>query len=151
MAGPNPTPASPRLALVGYEHEWPADFEAFVARELIGRDGALVARLAELGEAPAFLGSREATALVVNASHLGLRGKVTLRECRRISPSTALVVVATSATHGLMDALEGGATAFVSWPASPEVVRRALQGGREAALLASRIRLDEGGGVDGSS
>ena len=43
------------LALAGYEHEWPADFEAFVARELIGRDGALVARLAELSEAPAFL------------------------------------------------------------------------------------------------
>ena len=40
-------------ALAGYEHEWPSDFEAFVARELIGRDGALVARIAELGEAPA--------------------------------------------------------------------------------------------------
>jgi len=50
-----PTPAEPRhpfhLALAGYEHEWPSDFEAFVARELIGRDGALVARIAELGEA----------------------------------------------------------------------------------------------------
>ena len=55
------TPAEPRhplhLALAGYEHEWPSDFEAFVARELIGRDGALVARIAELGEAPAFLGA----------------------------------------------------------------------------------------------
>ena len=50
---PRPIPDSPlHLALAGYEHEWPADFEAFVARELIGRDGALVARLAELGEAP---------------------------------------------------------------------------------------------------
>ena len=33
------------LALAGYEHEWPADFEAFVARELVGRDGAFGARL----------------------------------------------------------------------------------------------------------
>jgi len=120
------------LALAGYEHEWPSDFEAFVARELVGRDGALVARLADLDEAPAFLSSSEVTALVVNASRLGLKGKVALRECRRVSPSTAVVVVATSSTHGLKDALEGGATAFVSWPASPEVLRRALHSGREA-------------------
>jgi DNA-binding NarL/FixJ family response regulator len=118
------------LALAGYEHEWPADFEAFVARELIGRDGALVARLAELGEAPAFLSSSDVTALIVNASRLGLKGKVALQECRRISPSTAVVVVATTAARGLKDALEGGATAFVSWPAPPEVVRQALRSGR---------------------
>jgi len=119
------------LALAGYEHEWPADFEAFVARELVGRDGAFVARIADLGDAPAFLGASEVTALVVNANRLGLTGKVALLECRRISPSTAVVVVATTAAHGLKDALEGGATAFVSWPASPEVVRRALQSGRQ--------------------
>ena len=87
------------LALAGYEHEWPADFEAFVARELVGRDGAFVARIAELGEAPAFLGASEVTALIVNANRLGLTGKVALRECRRISPSTAVVVVATNPTH----------------------------------------------------
>jgi len=112
--------------MAGYEHEWPADFEAFVARELVGRDGALVARLAELGEAPSLLSSNDVTALIVNVRQLGLRGKVALQECRRISPATAVVVVATDAAHGLKDALESGATAFVSWPASPEVLRRAL-------------------------
>ncbi|HSD65522.1 MAG TPA: hypothetical protein VLF95_02415 [Vicinamibacteria bacterium] len=121
------------LALAGYEHEWPADFEAFVARELVGRDGALVARLAELGDAPSLLGSSEVDALIVNANCLGLKATVALRECRRISPSTAVVVVATTAARGLMDALEGGATAFVSWPAAPEVVRRALRIRREEA------------------
>jgi len=132
MGAPATDPDHPlHLALAGYEHEWPADFEAFVARELIGRDGALVARLAELGEAPAFLSASEVTALIVNANRLGLKGKVALRECRRISPSTAVVVVATTAIHGLKDALEGGATAFVSWPASPEVLRRALHSGTE--------------------
>jgi len=135
------------LALVGYEHEWPADFEAFVARELIGRDGALVARLAELGEAPAFLSASEVTALIVNANRLGLKGKVALRECRRISPATAVVVVATTAVHGLKDALEGGATAFVSWPASPEVLRRALHSGHEASAARSEPSLFERGGV----
>ncbi len=120
------------LVLTGYEHEWPADFEAFVARELIARDGALVARLGELGDAPAFLSSSDVNALIVNANRLGMRGKVALQECRRISPSTAVVVVATTAAHGLKDALEGGATAFVSWPAPADVLRRALHGGREA-------------------
>lgn len=130
MGAPATDPDHPlQLALAGYEHEWPADFEALVARELIGRDGALVARIAELGEAPAFLGSSEVAALIVNAKCLGLKGKVALRECRRISPSTAVVVVATTTVHGLKDALEGGATAFVSWPASPEVLRRALHSG----------------------
>ena len=134
MGGRAIDPEEPQhLVLAGYEHEWPADFEAFVARELVGRDGALVARLEELGEAPSFLSSSEVTALIVNASHLGLKGKVALRECRRISPSTAVVVVATTAAHGLKDALEGGATAFVSWPAPPEVLRRALHSGREAS------------------
>jgi CheY-like chemotaxis protein len=123
------------LVLAGYEHEWPADFEAFVARELVGRDGALVARLVELGEAPAFLSSADVTALIVNANQLGLRGKVALRECRRISPATAVVVIATNAAHGPKDALEGGATAFVSWPASPDVLRKALQSGRVAPTL----------------
>jgi len=131
-------PGPLHLALAGYEHEWPADFEAFVARELVGRDGAFVARIAELSEAPAFLSSSEVTALIVNANRLGLTGKVALRECRRISPATAVVVVATTAAHGLKDALEGGATAFVSWPASPDVLRRALHSGRETAERPSR-------------
>jgi DNA-binding NarL/FixJ family response regulator len=137
------------LVMAGYQHEWPSDFEAFVARELVARDGAFVARLAELGDAPAFLRSTAATALIVNAHDLGLTGKVALRECRRISPTTAIVVVATTAAHGLKDALEGGATAFVSWPAAPEVLRRALRSGRESAETTPRA--DDGirGGDDG--
>lgn len=134
----DPEPAPLHLALVGYEHEWPADFEAFVARELVGRDGAFVARLAEIDDAPSFLASSDVTALFVGANRLGLKAMVTLRECRRISPATAVVVVATTAAHGLKDALEGGATAFMSWPASPEVVRRALKSGRASLTPASR-------------
>jgi DNA-binding NarL/FixJ family response regulator len=147
MGGRAIDPEEPQhLVLAGYEHEWPADFEAFVARELVGRDGALVARLEELGEAPSFLSSSEVTALIVNANHLGLKGKVALRECRRISPSTAVVVVATTAAHGLKDALEGGATAFVSWPAPPEVLRRALHSGREASAASPQSTVPGRGG-----
>lgn len=134
MSARDPEHAPLHLALAGYEHEWPADFEAFVARELVARDGAFVVRLAELGEAPAFLRASAVTALIVNASRLGLKGVVALRECRRVSPATAVVVVATTAARGLKDALEGGATAFVSWPAPPEVVRQALRSGREETL-----------------
>jgi DNA-binding NtrC family response regulator len=147
MNAPATGPGHPlHLALAGYEHEWPADFEAFVARELIGRDGALVARLADLGEAPALLVDNEVTALIVNANRLGLKGKVALRECRRVSPSTAVVVVATTAVHGLKDALEGGATAFVAWPASSEVLRLALRSGHEAPAPVSRALHSERGG-----
>lgn len=131
------------LAMVGYEHEWPAGFETFVAGELVGRDGALVARLVELSDAPSFLSSADVSALIVNANRLGLRGKVALRECRRISPRTAIVVVATNAAHGLKDALESGATAFVSWPAAAEVVRRALRSGRAASAAQGVARPTE--------
>jgi DNA-binding NtrC family response regulator len=126
------------VALVSYDYEWPADFEAFVAQDLVGRQGALVARLSELTEAPSFLSSSEVNALVVNANRLGLKGKVALRECRRVAPRTAVVVIATTAAHGLKDALDGGATAFVSWPADSVVVRRALQSGSEAGLSPAR-------------
>ena len=96
-----------------------------------------------------FSSASEVTALIVNANRLGLTGKVALRECRRISPSTAVVVVATTAAHGLKDALEGGATAFVSWPASPEVLRRALHSGRETTAPASQaVPIERGGVVD---
>lgn len=118
------------VVLAGYEHEWPADFEAFVARELVGRDGALVARLGELEEAPPLLSASDVAALIVNANRLGLKGKAALQECRRISPSTAIIVVRTTLAHGLKDALEGGATAFLSWPVSPDLFRRALRGTR---------------------
>ncbi|HXK11012.1 MAG TPA: hypothetical protein VMT70_15290 [Vicinamibacteria bacterium] len=149
MVDPRPHPGEPsHLVLAGYEHEWPADFEAFVARELVGRDGALVARLADLGEAPAFLSSSDVKALIVNANHLGLRGKVALRECRRVSPATAVVVVATTATHGLKDALEGGATAFLSWPVSPDVLRRSLQANREIGGATSGHAPREEGSMD---
>jgi DNA-binding NtrC family response regulator len=134
----------PQLALVGYEHEWPADFEAFVARELVGRDGARIARVADLSEATAYLSANPVDALIVNARLLTLRGKVSLRECHRLSPSTAVVAVAVTAAHGLKDALEGGATAFVSWPAPAEVIRRAVQ----SASATARSRV--GDGADGA-
>lgn len=123
------------LALAGYEHEWPSDFEAFVARELVGRDGAFVLRLADIAEAPSFLATSAVSALIVNADRLGMKGMLALRECRRVSPATAVVAVATTAARGLKDALEGGATAFVSWPAAPDVLRRALRSARPAAAV----------------
>jgi DNA-binding NtrC family response regulator len=144
------TPEPMSLAFAGFEHEWPADFEAFVARELVGREGATVARLADVSEAPALLRSRGITALIVNAERLGLKTQVALLECRRVSPATALVVVGTSQTRGLKNALEGGATAFLCWPASAEVFRQALRSGNDAsraATTATRRR----GEVDGRS
>jgi DNA-binding NtrC family response regulator len=142
-----PTSESPiHLVLAGYEHEWPGDFEAFVARELVGRDGALIARLGELDEAPPLLSASDVTALIVNANRLGLKGKAALQECRRVSPTTSIVVIRTTTAHGLKDALEGGATAFLSWPASPEIFRRALRGTRGAASSAGAAEARPGAG-----
>jgi DNA-binding NarL/FixJ family response regulator len=125
------------LVLTGYEHEWPADFEAFVACELVARDGAVLARLDDVSEAPAWLAVNAVDALIVNADRLGVKARLALRECRSVSPATAVVAVATTAARGLKDALEGGATAFVSWPAPPDVLRRALRGGRASAARAA--------------
>ncbi len=108
-----------------------------MAVELVARDGALVVRLSDIAEAPALLAEDTVDALIVNADRLGLKGVVVLRECRRISPATAVVAVAPATSRGLKDALEGGATAFVSWPAAPDVLRRALRGGRAPAFAHS--------------
>jgi hypothetical protein len=75
------------------------------------------------------LSAANVSALIVNASRLGLKGNAACR-------SAALVVVRTTLAHGLKDALEGGATAFLSWPASPELFRRALRGTRAPAPVA---------------
>jgi hypothetical protein len=148
-ASPHAAAAQPmHLAFAGYEHEWPSDLEAFVARELVGRDGATVDRLADVADAPALLRTRGVTALIVNGERLGFKTQVALRECRRLSPSTALVVIATSPERGLKDALDGGATAFLYWPASPEAFRQALRSGSDSAPPAaspSRRRGDANG------
>ncbi len=117
----------------GYEHEWPPAFESFVARELVGRDAVDLVRLGDLAEAPRVLGTGLVSALVVQAERLGLKELLLLQECRRVSPGTALVVVATTGRSGMKSALEGGATAFLSWPASPEAVRQALRSGSATA------------------
>ena len=130
---PQPDGHAMHLAVAGYEHEWPVDFEALVARELVGRDGARVVRLGEIDEAPSLLRQGEVTALVVNADRLGLKEILLLQECRRVAPKTAVVVVAITTARGIKEALEGGATAFVSWPARAAVVRQALLSGQEVA------------------
>ena len=130
----------------GYEHEWPPAFESFVARELVGRDAAEVVRLGDLAEAPAVLGAGGVSALVVQAERLGLTGLLTLQECRRVSPETALVVVGTTGRFGMKNALEGGATAFLAWPASAEALRQALGSGGVRGADAGRERHEVAGG-----
>jgi len=122
-----------RLAVWGYEHEWPPAFEALLARELVGRDAIELVRLGELTEAPELIAREQVLALVVQAERLGIKELLLLQECRRSSPPTAVVVVATTDGLGMKSALEGGATAFVSWPASADVLRQALRSGRGSA------------------
>lgn len=137
----------------GYEHEWPPAFEAFLARELVGRDAVDLVRLGDLAEAPSVLAAGPVAALVVQAERLGMKELLVLQECRRVSPRTSLVVVATTGRFGMKSALEGGATAFLSWPASADVVRQALRSGGAAADMSRAGRGDpvldgEGGGSE---
>ena len=132
QAGPRNVRRPRRLVIGGYEHEWPPDFEAFLARELVGRDAVDLVRLGDLAAAPSVLAGGHVAALVVQAERLGMRELLVLQECRQISPRTALVVVATTGRFGMKSALEGGATAFLSWPASADVVRQALRSGGAA-------------------
>ena len=134
MPDPRPGPGSQpaRLVIGGYEHEWPPAFESFVARELVGRDAVDLVRLGDLADAPLVLAAGFVSALVVQAERLGLKELLLLQECRRVSPRTALVAVATTGRFGMKSALEGGATAFLSWPASAEAVRQALRSGEVA-------------------
>lgn len=129
---PGPRSQPQRLVIGGYEHEWPPAFESFVARELVGRDAVDLVRLGDLADAPLVLAAGFVSALVVQAERLGLKELLLLQECRRVSPRTALVAVATTGRFGMKSALEGGATAFLSWPASAEAVRQALRSGEVA-------------------
>lgn len=105
--------------------EWPPEFISSVSRE-----GYTVFRIEDLSLAPSLLREGDVGALVVGAAPLGAKDLLVLRECREVSPSTAILVMTTAPTQpDLKRAFESGATAFLSWPAPPEVLRQALASG----------------------
>lgn len=105
--------------------EWPRDL-----LETISREGYTLVRIDDLRLVLFLVLAGGVSAVIVDGRAMETLGAMALRKCRECSPSTAVVVLALDATPATMKrALESGATAFLSWPASPQVVARALRGG----------------------
>lgn len=122
-------PASKLVLLVGDPREWPPELESFLAGQ-----GYVTDRLAELDAVVPRLEQAESgavRALLVVARPLGASDLLTLRRVRESSPATAIVAVTTTPTSpDLKRAFESGATAFLSWPASKQALRQAVESGR---------------------
>lgn len=126
-------PTKQAVLLLGQGYDWPPELLASLVRE-----GYLVDRIPELELAPSLLIERGVRALLVVARPLAANELLTLRRCRHVSPATAIVVFTASPTQpDLKRALESGATAFLSWPASADALRRALGSGVYLAPLPS--------------
>lgn len=136
-------PASPSsgntgntVLLVGEERDWPPELESVLTREGYASD-----RLADLDTAVPRLERAAIRALLVVARPLGASDLLTLRRIRQASPLTAIVVLTKTPTSpDLKRAFESGATAFLSWPASTEALRQAVESGGLPALPGARPR-----------
>jgi DNA-binding NtrC family response regulator len=131
MGGPV---ASGRIVLVGDARDWQPELQA-----LLGSEGYALERVAQLAGVLPMLSGRDVRALFLGADPLAASDLLLLRRIRELSPRTAIVAVSRTPTDpDLKRAFESGATAFLSWPASNDAVRRAL--GRGAPPGSERSR-----------
>jgi DNA-binding NarL/FixJ family response regulator len=116
------------VLLVGTSAVWPEELT-----KLMGPDEWDFILLKDLEDVPSQLKSRSVHGVIMTPRSWSARELVVLRECRSDSPQTALVVMAEDPVGpALKRALENGATAFLRWPASPEVILQALHSARHA-------------------
>jgi len=114
-----------RALLVGGSPDWPADLESS-----LGRAGYLVEDVTELALASPLLSDDRIRAIFVPARPFAASDLLLLRRIRAAAPRTAIVVVTQTPTQpDLKRAFESGATAFLSWPASAEALRQAIESG----------------------
>jgi DNA-binding NtrC family response regulator len=130
------TVAPRAVVLIGDPHDWPPDFESLLTAE-----GYAAGHLPELEAVVPIVAAAAVRALFVVARPLGASDLLILRRIRQTSPQTGIVVVARSPTNpDLKLAFESGATAFLSWPASKEAVRQAVDSGSVPAAQGPRLR-----------
>ncbi len=116
------------VVLIGDPRDWPPDFESLLTAE-----GYAAGHLPELEAVIPIVEVVAVRALFVVARPFGASDLLILRRIRQTSPQTGIVVVARSPTNpDLKLAFESGATAFLSWPASKEAVRQAVESGGAA-------------------
>jgi len=126
---------APRLVVsVGEEPDWQPELGILLTRE-----GYVTNRVAQLDAVLPLLASVPVQALFLAARPLAASDLLLLRRIRELSPRTAIVVVTKTPTDpDLKRAFESGATAFLSWPASNDAVRHAIDRGTLLASAASR-------------
>lgn len=124
------------VVLIGDKRDWPPEFESLLTAE-----GYAAGHLPELEAVIPIVEVAAVRALFVVARPLGASDLLILRRIRQTSPQTGIVVVAKAPTNpDLKRAFESGATAFLSWPASKEAVRQAVDSGTVPAAHGSRSR-----------
>jgi len=122
------------VALVGEAPDWQAELDLVLERE-----GYAANRVARLDGVLPLVAAGPVRALFLSAGPLGASDLLLLRRIREMAPRTAVVVVTNTPTDpDLKRAFESGATAFLSWPASAETVRHAIERGRPRPSAASR-------------
>jgi DNA-binding NarL/FixJ family response regulator len=127
------TPATGRerrvVLLIGAGASWPDEL-----MKLLPDGEWAIERLSDLEEVPGRLARGQVCAILTTPRQWSGRELALLRECRARAPETAYLVMAEDpAAPDLKRAFEHGATAFVRWPSSPEVVLRAILGTPEPA------------------
>jgi len=126
---------APRLVvLVGEAPDWQPELGTLLSSEGYAAD-----RVAQLDAVLPMLASGAVQALFLAAGPLAASDLLVLQRIRELSPRTAVVVVTKTPTDpDLKRAFESGATAFLSWPASNDAVRHAIDRGTLLASPASR-------------
>lgn len=94
---------------------------------LLRSAGYVIDRVAQLDAVVPSLAGGAVQALFLAAGPLAATDLLLLRRIRDLSPRTAVVVVTKTPTDpDLKRAFECGATAFLSWPASSDALRHAI-------------------------
>ena len=115
-------PSSRLVVLIGDGQDWPPELESLLARE-----GYVTEHRRELDAALSLVQGASVWALFMPARPLGASDLLILKRVRESSPGTAIVAVTKTPTNpDLKRAFESGATAFLSWPASKEALRHAV-------------------------
>ena len=128
-------PADPggQVVLVGEVPDWQPELGALLAAQ--GYGAQLVPRLEA---AVPLLAGGAAAAVFLAAGPLAASDLLLLRRIRETSPRTAVVVVTkTPSAPDVKRAFESGATSFLSWPASSDAVRQAIDAGAIRASAGS--------------
>jgi DNA-binding response OmpR family regulator len=122
------------VILVGQATEWHTDLAI-----LLGQQGYAIGRAARLDEVVRRLDASLVHALFIAAGPFAASDFLLVRQIREISPATAVVMVTKNPTDpDVKRAFEIGATAFLSWPASPEALQCAIERGSVASPAGTR-------------